>query len=70
MAVTFTQAEVDAFKAALLKNPGVLEMDIGDRHYKFEDLEAMRNHLAFIERNVDTGGAGRVRYAATSKGLL
>lgn len=69
MAVTFTQSEVDAFKAAMLKNPGVLEMWIGDKHYKFEDLEAMRNHLAYMERNIETGQTGRVRYGATGKGL-
>lgn len=70
MAVTFTQAEVDAFKAAMLKNPGVLEMDIGDKHYKFDTLQAMREQLAYMERNLDSATAApRTRYGATSKGL-
>lgn len=69
MPLTFTQAEVDAFKAAMLKNPGVLEMDIADRHYKFDTLQAMREHLAYMERNLSTGAPGRIRYGATSKGL-
>jgi hypothetical protein len=69
MPLTFTQAEIDAFKEAMLKNPGVLEMDIGDKHYRFENLQAMREQLAYMERNVAGGQAGRTRYAATSKGL-
>jgi hypothetical protein len=69
MAVTFTQAEVDAFKAALLKNPGVLEMDIGDRHYKFASLKEMEERLAYMQRNIAGGAAGRIRYVSTSKGF-
>jgi hypothetical protein len=69
MPVTFTQAEVDGFKAAMLKNPGVTEMYIGDKRYKFDTLKAMREHLAYMERNVVGGQAGRTRYGATSKGL-
>jgi hypothetical protein len=69
MPVTFTQAEIDAFKAAMLKNPGVTEMWLGDRHYKFDTLEAMREHLAYMERTLDTGQTGRIRYGASSKGL-
>lgn len=69
MAVTFSQAEVDAFKAAVLKNPGVLEMRIGDRLYKFSTLKEMEERLAYMQRNIDTGAAGRIRYASTNKGF-
>lgn len=70
MAVTFTQAEIDAFKAAMLKNPGVLEMDIGDKHYKFDTMQAMREHLAYMELHIDTRTSSTVtRYATTSKGV-
>jgi len=67
---TYSQAEIDAFKAAMLKNPGVLEMDIADRHYKFSSLEEMRAQLADMERHSDSATAPpRTRYGATSKGL-
>lgn len=69
MPLTFTQAEVDAFKAAMLKNPGVTEMWIGDKRYKFDTLKGMREQLAYMERNVVGGQPGATRYAATSKGL-
>lgn len=69
MPLTFTQAEVDAFKAAMLKNPGVTEMWIADKRYKFDTLKAMREHLAYMARNVEGGQPGAVRYAATSSGL-
>jgi hypothetical protein len=69
MAVTFTQGEIDAFRTAMLNNPGVLEMDIGDKHYKFESLEAMRLQLAYMERNISSPPAGTTRYGAMSKGL-
>lgn len=71
MPITFSQAEIDAFKEAMLKNPGVLEMDIGDKHYRFETLEGMREQLAYMERNLDTGAGipSSMRFAATSKGL-
>ena len=69
MAVTFSQADIDAFKAAMLKNPGVTEMWLGDRHYKFDTLEAMRAHLAYMERNISPTQTGRTRYGASSKGL-
>lgn len=72
MALTFTQSEIDAFKAAMLANPGVLEMDIGDKHYKFDTLKGMREQLAYMESNLDVGDgvvASRTRYAATSKGV-
>jgi hypothetical protein len=72
MAVTFSQAEVDAFKAAMLKNPGVLEMRIGDRLYKFSTLKEMEERLAYMQRNLapdPTAPSGAVRYASTSKGF-
>jgi hypothetical protein len=69
MAVTFSQTDVDAFKAAMLKNPGVTEMSVGDKRYKFGTLKEMREHLAYMERNVEGGQMGKTRYAATSKGL-
>lgn len=69
MAETFSQAEVDAFRAAMLKNPGVMEMRIGDRLYKFSTLKEMREQLAYMQRNLTGGAAGGIRYVSTSKGF-
>ena len=67
---SFSQTEINAFRSAMLKNPGVLEMDIADRHYKFDTMQAMREQLSYMELNVDTGvNATRTRYASTSKGV-
>lgn len=69
MAVTFSQAEVAAFRTFMLTNQGVLEMDIGDKHYKFESLKAQRDHLVFMESNIESRTTPRTRYAQTSKGV-
>lgn len=67
--ITFTQAEIDAFRASMLQNPGVLEMRIGDRQYKFDTMQAMEDRLAYMTRHLDTGAnATKTRYGATSKG--
>lgn len=69
MAVTFSQTEVNAFRDHMLKNRGVTEMWLGDRHYKFASLHEMELHLAYMERNLETAAAPRTRYAQTSKGF-
>jgi len=69
MAVTFTQTEIDSFRDFMLKNRGVTEMWLGDRHYKFSSLQQMEEHLAYMERNLASGAAPKTRYGATSKGL-
>lgn len=66
---TFSQTEIDAFRTSMLKNPGVLEMRIGDRLYKFSTLQEMEGHLAYMQRNVTGGQPGRTRYATTCKGV-
>jgi hypothetical protein len=69
MAITFTQAEIDTFRDFMLKNRGVTEMWLGDRHYKFSSLQEMRDHLAFMERSLAGSTVPKTRYGATSKGL-
>jgi hypothetical protein len=69
MAATFSATEIDAFRTAMLKNPGVLELRIGDRMYKFESMKAMEERLAYMERNIAGGATGGTRYASTSKGF-
>lgn len=68
-AVTFTQAEIAAFKAAMLANPGVLQMTLDGRSYTFETLQDKAEFLAYMQRNLDTGSTGKTRYGATSKGV-
>jgi hypothetical protein len=68
-AVTFSATEIDTFRTAMLTNPGVLELRIGDRLYKFETLKAMEERLAYMERNIVGGATGGTRYASTSKGF-
>lgn len=69
MAVTFTQAEIDAFRAAMLANPGVTRLKIGDRETEFGSLKELREQLEYMERHLDTGAnTTRTRYGATSKG--
>lgn len=66
----FSQDEIDAFRTAMLINPGILEMAIADKHYRFTDLKAMRDHLAWMERSLDAEiPVPRTRYARTNKGL-
>lgn len=70
MAVTFSQSEIDAFRTAMLTNPGVLEMWIADKHYKFSSLTEMREQLAYMERNIESAATtSGVRYASTGKGF-
>lgn len=68
-AETFSDAEISAFKTFMLSNPGVLEMEYGDKRYKFSSLKEQQEHLAFMERRRASGHTGGVRYAVTSKGF-
>jgi hypothetical protein len=69
MAATFSATEIDTFRTAMLANPGVLKLQIGDRIYEFSSMKAMEEHLAYMQRNVAGGATGGVRYASTSKGF-
>jgi hypothetical protein len=66
---TFTQAQVDAAKAAMLANPFVRSMKYGDKEFSFATAEEMAQFVAYMQRNIDGGATGGVRYAATSKGV-
>ena len=67
--VTFTAADLDAAKNAILKNPGLTEMRIGDRLYKFAPWQDQQARIAYIQRHIEGGNAGGVRYASSSKGV-
>lgn len=66
---TFTQAEIDAFRQAILDRKGADAVSYGDETVHFESLEAARAHLAYMERNLVTSTTPRTRYAVTSKGV-
>lgn len=71
MPVTFTQAEIDAFKQALLDRKGATSISFGDQVVQFESHDKAVAFLAYMERNISPAATttGRVRYAATSKGV-
>lgn len=67
----YTQADVDAFRAAMLASGGALTISFGDQTITFASLEARRAYLAEMERRVSTLAGTRQTYrvAATSKGV-
>lgn len=67
--MTYTQAEINAYRAFMLTNGGVTRMTIADKSYDFEPLEKMRAQLAYMERNLAGTTTPHTRYAATSKGV-
>lgn len=71
MAVTFTQAQIDAFKQALIDRQGATEIGFENMTTRFGTLKEAEEFLAFMERNLDTRAASpqRTRFAATSKGV-
>jgi hypothetical protein len=71
MAVTFTQAQIDEFKTALLERKGAISTSFDGQQVTFENHEQAVKFLAFMERHLDTGAAGtsRTRYGAVTKGV-
>lgn len=51
MALTFTQADLDALKAAFLT--GALEVQIGDRRIKYRDQAALLAAISMVQAAVD-----------------
>lgn len=63
--ITWTQAEIDALKAAVAS--GVQTVTYSDRTVTYQSLEDMRALLATMEQSVT--GAPRTRFAAHDKGV-
>jgi hypothetical protein len=63
--MAFTQADVDALKAAIVAGKGAREITFSDQSVTFHTVDEMLKLLAVMQREV-TGGS-RTRYAATSK---
>ena len=66
---TFTQAEIDTFRQAMLDRKGAISTSIDGESVTFEGLETMQAQLAYMERNLTTSTTPRTRYAVTSKGV-
>jgi hypothetical protein len=70
VAITYTQAQIDAFKAALLDRSGAQQVTFGDQSMTFASLEEAKKFLAYMERNLTTNvSTSRTRYAAFTKGV-
>lgn len=69
--MTWTQADVDALKAAIAAGKGARSMTFGDQSVVFNSIDDMLKLLAVMQADV-AGAAGtsqRTRFAATSKGV-
>lgn len=69
MAVTYTQAEIDAFKQTLIDRKGAIRFVRGDEQTDFISYDEAVKFLADMERNRATRAVSGTRYASTSKGV-
>lgn len=66
--MAWTQADIDALKAAIVDRKGARSITFSDQSVTFDSIDDMLKLLAVMEGQV-AGGASRTRYAATSKGV-
>lgn len=64
----FTQADLDALKAAIAGGSVLQSMTFGDQSFTFRTMADMLLLLAYMQRDVN-GGSGASRLAATRKGV-
>jgi len=68
--MAFTQADVDALKAAIVSRQGIHQMTIGDRSYTFDSVDDMVKLLGKMEQDLGaSSNVPRTRYGAFSKGV-
>lgn len=69
--MAWTQADVDALKAALADGRGVRQITFGDQTIQFNSPSDMLDLLAVMQQDVQTTAGTRkgFRVAATSKGV-
>jgi hypothetical protein len=69
--VPFTQADIDALKAAIAAGKGAKEITFSDQTVIFHSVEDMLALLAAMQNDVQASASGSssTRYAATSKGV-
>jgi hypothetical protein len=67
--MAYTQADIDALKAAIAGGAVLQSMTFGDQTFTFRTIEEMLQVLSLMQADVSTtAGTGRSRLAATSKG--
>jgi hypothetical protein len=66
---SFTQAQIDAFEAALATRQGARSITVGDQTVTFGSYEECLAFLAHMKRSLVTNTAPRTRYAAFTKGM-
>lgn len=68
--MAYTQADVDALKAAIAGGAVLQSMTFGDQTFTFRTIEEMLQVLALMQQDVTVAAStGRSRLAATSKGV-
>ncbi len=67
MAATFTQADIDALRAAIAGGSVLQSMTFGDQSFMFRSMAEMLQLLAWMQREVN--GSSGSRLAATRKGV-
>jgi hypothetical protein len=69
--MAFTQADVDALRAAIADGRGARSITFGDQSITFNSIDDMLKLLSIMQANVNAtnGTQTRTRYAATSKGV-
>jgi hypothetical protein len=65
----FTQADVDALKAAIVAGKGVRQVTFGDQQVSFSSIKEMMDLLAFMEQQVNADTRQTYRLASTRKGV-
>jgi hypothetical protein len=67
-AMPFTQADIDALKAAMIARGFVRSLTFSDQTLTFDSIDDMLKLLALMEQQV-AAGTSRTRYAAYDKGV-
>ena len=68
--MSWTQADVDTLKQAIIDRKGARTIAFSDQSVTFDGVADMLQLLAVMQADVSTtAGRTRTRYAATSKGL-
>lgn len=67
MASTFTQADIDALRAAIAGGSVLQSMTFGDQSFTFRTIADMLQLLAWMQREVN--GSSGSRLAAMRKGV-
>lgn len=68
--MAWTQADIDALKAAIATGRGAKTMSFGDQSVTFHSVEEMRELLRMMQQDVTpVSTTPRTRYAVVNKGV-